>query len=384
MRIKGDVMRRIVLVFPLALLLSLGLLAEGFGQVTSSSGYGGVSGSSIYGMGSSGISGLSGLGGASGLGGMSGLGGFGSGMGTGSSGGIGSNATQFQFLQMAPKFSSRRAGDFVGSDLNDLPSVFGGAITDSGSTVRGGTSGGSRLGGTGSSSGLFGSSYGGRSGSSYGGLGSSYSSSGSSYGGRTGSSYGGYGSSSYGGYGSSYGGRSGSSQGGYGSSYGGYGSSYGSRSGSTSGGYGGYGSSTGRIGSSLAYGSSLGTARGSTMGRYGTTGLGSTGTNQLAVSINLSFPFQPRTQETVSRSLTAVLTKRGRLSALSPVAVSVREGASIHEGNTAVLRGVVATQHDRDLAEELVRLEPGVGQVDNLLTVGQPAASPASPTPASP
>lgn len=36
-------------------------------------------------------------------------------------------------------------------------------------------------------------------------------------------------------------------------------------------------------------------------------------------------------------------------------------------GETAVLRGRVATQQDRDLAENLVRLEPGVWDVKNLL-----------------
>ena len=108
------------------------------------------------------------------------------------------------------------------------------------------------------------------------------------------------------------------------------------------------------------------------------TGLGATGYNQqVPVSINLSFQFQPRTPEAVSRGLSSVLTRPGRLQVVSPVAVSIRGR------DTAVLRGAVATQHDRDLAEQLVRLEPGVAQVDNMLTVGQPAASPSSP-PAAP
>ncbi len=46
----------------------------------------------------------------------------------------------------------------------------------------------------------------------------------------------------------------------------------------------------------------------------------------------------------------------------------------VMQGRTAVLRGVVATEHDRDLAERVVRLEANVDQVQNNLTVaGRPA-----------
>ena len=39
------------------------------------------------------------------------------------------------------------------------------------------------------------------------------------------------------------------------------------------------------------------------------------------------------------------------------------------QGRTAILRGVVATEHDRDLAERVARLEPTVDQVQNLIVV---------------
>jgi hypothetical protein len=39
------------------------------------------------------------------------------------------------------------------------------------------------------------------------------------------------------------------------------------------------------------------------------------------------------------------------------------------QGRTAILRGVVATEHDRDLAERVVRLEAGIDQVQNQLVV---------------
>jgi hypothetical protein len=50
------------------------------------------------------------------------------------------------------------------------------------------------------------------------------------------------------------------------------------------------------------------------------------------------------------------------------------------QGRTAILRGVVATQHDRDLAERVIRLEAGIEQVQNLLVVApSSAAAPNSP-----
>jgi hypothetical protein len=54
-------------------------------------------------------------------------------------------------------------------------------------------------------------------------------------------------------------------------------------------------------------------------------------------------------------------------------------------GRTAVLRGTVPTEHDRIVAEQLLRLEPGVGQVQNDLVVAgdgspEPAPQTFSPT----
>ena len=39
------------------------------------------------------------------------------------------------------------------------------------------------------------------------------------------------------------------------------------------------------------------------------------------------------------------------------------------EGDIITLTGTAATPYDRKLAEQLVRLEPGVGTVDNQITV---------------
>jgi len=63
--------------------------------------------------------------------------------------------------------------------------------------------------------------------------------------------------------------------------------------------------------------------------------------------------------------LTALLARTPRIARLSPISVTM-------ESDTAVLRGQVRTQRDRQLAEDLVRLEPGVWEVRNELMVVEP------------
>ena len=53
------------------------------------------------------------------------------------------------------------------------------------------------------------------------------------------------------------------------------------------------------------------------------------------------------------------------------------------EGRTAILRGAVASEHDRLLVEQVARLEPGIWAVRNELTVGSPGTR-QSPTRVSP
>ena len=58
-----------------------------------------------------------------------------------------------------------------------------------------------------------------------------------------------------------------------------------------------------------------------------------------------------------------------------PVSVSMAADSTSEFGRTAILRGTVATDEDRRLAEQLVLLEPGVAKVQNEITVRpQPAA----------
>ena len=49
-------------------------------------------------------------------------------------------------------------------------------------------------------------------------------------------------------------------------------------------------------------------------------------------------------------------------------------------GGLVILLGPVASEHDRELAEQILRLEPSVSEVNNLLTVGETATFPAAPT----
>ncbi len=116
--------------------------------------------------------------------------------------------------------------------------------------------------------------------------------------------------------------------------------------------------------------------------RNGRYGVGSNAA-QVFRGLNMGSDLRAPANPQLSTAVTQHLTKSMRLPAGAPVEVSVR-------GDTALLRGVVATEHDRALAEQLVRLEPGVAKVANELrveptgaTVGSPQG-PANPSPATP
>lgn len=84
---------------------------------------------------------------------------------------------------------------------------------------------------------------------------------------------------------------------------------------------------------------------------------------QLAVAVELGFePPSAMGSEVLSTTLTEKIGQSKRIQTLEPIQVSLAEG-------TAILRGVVATPHDRELAEQWILLEPGVRSVRNELTV---------------
>jgi hypothetical protein len=85
----------------------------------------------------------------------------------------------------------------------------------------------------------------------------------------------------------------------------------------------------------------------------------------------LTLAFQPTgaSSSTVGSAIAARLAAMPALHWQAPAEVAM-------QGRTAVLRGVVATQHDRDLAERVVRLEAAVDRVRNEIVVaGQTNAS---------
>jgi len=252
----------------------------------------------------------------------------------------------------------RQEGTFVGTDSRDLPRVFGGMVTSSTSYGTGLYSAASRVG-----TGGYGSTVRGSYGTTLGGAGSTYRS-------GVGSTLGSLGSSSYRSpyssgatYGSTYRSPYGSAYssgtfGQYGSSYRApYGTSYGSSSYRPT--YSSYGGGIGSYGST--YRSSYGRTGtyGSAYARRGMTGMGVT---EMQTGIELAFAAPRPAVEQVAPALTARLERTSRIRFQSPVAVTLREG-------TAILQGVVGSEHDRELAEQLVRLEPGVLQVQNELLV---------------
>lgn len=260
----------------------------------------------------------------------------------------------------------RQEGTFIGTDSRDLPRVFGGMVTGSttyGSTGVYGAASRTGLGTSGSALGGFGSTFRSGVGSSFGSIGttgyrSPYTSSTSTYGSTYRSPLGTAAPSAYGTAYDSTAGRYGSARSSYGSGYGS--STY--RPGSST--YGTYGSSSyrsgyGGYGSTYSAGYGRSGAYGSAYARRGTVG---TGVAAMQTGLALAFaPARPAAQQ-VLPALTARLERASRVRFQSPVAVTLREG-------TAILQGVVASEHDRELAEQLARLEPGVLQVQNELVV---------------
>ncbi len=96
-------------------------------------------------------------------------------------------------------------------------------------------------------------------------------------------------------------------------------------------------------------------------------GTGGRAREQVRTSLTLGFrplgpTLDPRGFDQRGIALTRALARTSRVRVIAPVEVAV-------EGQTAILRGTVASQHDRVLAEQLVRLEPGIWNVKNELVV---------------
>jgi hypothetical protein len=99
------------------------------------------------------------------------------------------------------------------------------------------------------------------------------------------------------------------------------------------------------------------------------------------VRVSLSLGFTPTAP--VGTAATVVMAER-RLPRLPGVTL-VGTPQVLMEGRTAVVRGVAASERDRELVSRLLLLEPGISSVRNEMTVAQASLGPGSiPTPPSP
>jgi osmotically-inducible protein OsmY len=78
--------------------------------------------------------------------------------------------------------------------------------------------------------------------------------------------------------------------------------------------------------------------------------------------MTIGFEVSPRPANVISARFEKRLTSIPRLKILTPVKVTM-------EKETAVLRGTVARERDRDLIARLALLEPGISNVRNQLIV---------------
>jgi osmotically-inducible protein OsmY len=80
----------------------------------------------------------------------------------------------------------------------------------------------------------------------------------------------------------------------------------------------------------------------------------------------IGFEAKPQSPQALSSALARQLSSSPSLHWLSPISVSM-------EGRTATIRGEVASEWDRAMAEQVLLFEPGIAAVQNRLTVKSPA-----------
>jgi osmotically-inducible protein OsmY len=88
-------------------------------------------------------------------------------------------------------------------------------------------------------------------------------------------------------------------------------------------------------------------------------------TPSVRTTLSVAFDTPTRDPQKFSASLAERLAEAPALHWQTPSQVVI-------QGRTAILRGVAATEHDRDLAERMVRLEAGIEQVQNEIVVAGP------------
>jgi len=97
----------------------------------------------------------------------------------------------------------------------------------------------------------------------------------------------------------------------------------------------------------------------------------------IRTTVEVGFNVPTVNPSAAGQRLTTLLQRSPQIAALTPIEVEL-------SGRTAILRGTVASAAERDLAQRVVLLEPGVSQVKNELVVAGPnngeLPSPALPT----
>jgi hypothetical protein len=83
----------------------------------------------------------------------------------------------------------------------------------------------------------------------------------------------------------------------------------------------------------------------------------------------VAFEYRSPQPVQITSTMTRRLAGGSRIASLAPIEVGVSE-------RTAILRGTVATVHDRDLAEQLALLEPGISDVRNEIQVAESVTLP--------
>jgi hypothetical protein len=105
---------------------------------------------------------------------------------------------------------------------------------------------------------------------------------------------------------------------------------------------------------------------GSGMNGFGMNGFGMNNQNQrrqMATALKIDFPVPARSSAAVNSTLGRRLEEMVASRGMPSVKASM-------QGRTLVLRGKVATEHDKSLVERMMLLEPGIDQVQNELEIG--------------
>jgi hypothetical protein len=95
-------------------------------------------------------------------------------------------------------------------------------------------------------------------------------------------------------------------------------------------------------------------------------------TTSIRTSFHPDFNYPQPNSNRLSTSLTRRLAETPAIQPVTPIRVEV-------QGRTAILQGVVSTEHDRELAEQMIRLEPGIEAVRNEIAVENPMPGDSTP-----